>query len=237
MIGGNVLKLAVKTFNRLPREKISEDHFRLVGDITGDYIIKEYYDEDHLEDVEINITQILGMDLSDSSRYQVFQYGQTKFRKETSHFKDLKKQDFANRKCDISIIIVDHVDKKIYLVCAEVKKTLRIESLYEARQQMISTYIDLGILNSIVTHNIYPIYRIFFTVSERINIPQKELSSHQLLLKDKDGKIIPSQLLWTEFKNGQFYYALDLPSDMARVNKNLNSLVDWPSSEIQYKIV
>lgn len=232
------MKLAVKSFNRLPREKISEEHFRLVDTITGDYIIKEYYDEDHQDDVDINITQILGMDLSDSSRYQVFQYGQTQFRKETSHFKEFKKQNFANRKCDISLIIVDHSDEKIYLVCGEVKKTLRIDSLHEARQQLISTYIDLGILNSIVTHNIYPIHRIFFTVSEKILIPQQELSGQFLLLRDKKtGKQIPTKLLWTEYKSGQFYYALDLPNDMTRVNNNIETLTDWPSSEIQHETV
>lgn len=229
------MKHGVKIHNRLAREKISKDHFRLIEDIPGDLILTEYYDEEHLEDVKINVSQTLDMDLKDSDRYAVFQYGQSHFKNEVSHFKEWKKQEFANRKCDVSLIIVDHSDEKIFLVCAEVKKTLRLDSLYEARQQLISTYIDLNILSSLITYNIYELNRIFFTVSQEIIIPKKSLSANLKLLKDKKGRAIPSNLIWNEFVSNTFYFALDSVEEMSRVNIDMDQIGNWASDEIQFK--
>lgn len=231
------MKQGVKIFNRLPREKVSQEHFRLLTDISGDLILTEYYDEAHLEDVHINISSLLNMNLEDSSRYAVFQYGQSSLKNEESLFKEWKKQEFGQRKCDISLIIIDHVEEKIYLVCAEVKKTLKINSLHEARQQLISTYIDLNILSSIITYNIYQLNRVFFTISEKILIPEKELPSSFRLLKDKKGRLIPSELLWTEFVTRTFYFSLDSQKDMMDVNVNIEKIDSWVSDRIRFEVI
>ncbi|MED3025269.1 MULTISPECIES: hypothetical protein [Bacillus cereus group] len=231
------MKNGVKIYNRLAREKISQEQFRLIEDITDDLILTEYYGEDHLNDVKINISQILNMDLKNSDRYAVFQYGQSHFRNEESQFKEWKKQEFSNRKCDISLIIVDHFEEKIFLVCAEVKKNLRLDSLYEARQQLISTYIDLNILNSLITYNVYELNRIFFIISEEISIPKQTLPSTLMLQKDGRGRNIPTKLIWHEFVSNTFYFTLDSLRDMSSVNADMEQIKNWSSNTIQFKTV
>ncbi|QWH04598.1 hypothetical protein [Bacillus mycoides] len=231
------MKNGVKIYNRLARDKISKDQFRLIEDIADDLILTEYYGEDHLDNVKINISQTLDMDLKNSDRYAVFQYGQSHFKNEESQFKEWKKQEFSNRKCDISLIIVDHFEEKIFLVCAEVKKNLRLNSLYEARQQLISTYIDLNILNSLITYNVYELNRIFFIVSQEISIPKKTLTPGLRLQKDKKGRNIPCELIWHEFVSNTFYFTLDSLGEMSSVNADMDQIKNWTSDTIQFKTV
>lgn len=222
------MKKGVNCFHRLKRTKVSKDHFFpiLAEDLVNDLIIQEMYEDGSI--VDVNITQLMCRDFSEADRYQIFRYGMPSSKNEESFFEDCKKQYFANRKSDIALLIVDHFEETIFIVCGEIKQTLRFDSYYEAREQLISTYIDLNILSSIVTFNIYRLQPIFFTFSKESKIPKSLSKSSAELIKNRRKKI-PSTLLHHEWLNKKIYYSLDLEHEIRIANDDISYTEDWPS--------
>ncbi|MFJ7950123.1 hypothetical protein ACIQZG_01205 [Lysinibacillus sp. NPDC096418] len=216
---------------------ITNNHFSLIPEIHGDLIITEKYSDRDIQDsndIDVNISEILELDLSDNNRFQVFKYGDSDSSKEKSIFGNFKAQTFKERKCDISLLVFDHEEKAVFLVCGEVKKTLKIESLFEAREQIISTYIDLNLYNALLSYNSYTIKNIFFIVFEKNQMIKKVISSTQLLKKSDNGKSIPTNLLLEEYNKESIHYTLDCSRNLREVDKNLSELIHWVNSRFMF---
>lgn len=203
------LDFTIKTHNRISRN-LHKDNFYLVEHSTGDYIIcEEYKDEQNFYEMDVNISRILNKNLS-LERYVIFRYGKERVKKESSCFSTLKGQDFKKRKSDITLLIFDKKEEKVILICGEVKKTLKYSNMAEAREQLISSYIDLNVFNALLTFNYYPVESVFFVIYEQSRISSNFNSSSMLLGKYAKGKKnIPYKLLSQEYTRKKIYFNLD----------------------------
>ncbi|MFJ7698887.1 hypothetical protein [Lysinibacillus fusiformis] len=220
-------------------KNLSKEHFFLVDDIEDEYIIIEEYSEEERaisksSHICVNISKITDLNLSDKNRFKVYRYGNPDLKMEKSYFNNLKAQTFKNKKCDISLIILDHIKKTTYIVCAEVKRTLKISNLFDAREQIISSHIDLNILNSLLTYNSYNVERMFFIIFENYNISRNNNITSMQLLTDSKGRPIPTNLILEEHKTNTIYYTLDDREDMNSIDKNISTLKLWSHARLSF---
>lgn len=214
------LDFTIKRYSRISKN-LAKDNFFKVEHSEGDYIIsEEYQDGEKLCQMDVNISRILGKDLSEN-RYVIFRYGKERVKKEESCFHTLKGQDFNKRKADITLFIFDEKENKVMLVCGEVKKTLKYSNMAEAREQLISSYIDLNIFNTLLVFNYYPVEVVFFVIYEKNKISSPPNLSTALLGKYANGKKhIPYKLLYEEHNRKKLYFNLDNDRLIREANKN-----------------
>lgn len=148
------------------------------------------------------------MDLS-LRRYTLFKYGKDAAKKEQSCFKDIKGQSFKIRKADITLLIFDSEKQKMFLVCGDAKKTLKHSNLADAREQLISSYIDLHVFNALLCFNYYPVETIFFVAYEEIRLPKSPLPATAQLGTNSGKNFIPYRLLNEEYESEKLHFNLD----------------------------
>lgn len=228
------MKNGVNCFHRIDREWLSKEQFYKVEGLEGDLITTETYEEG--DKIEVNISRVLQLPLEDKDRFLIFRYGEEDSKKEVSLCSHLKKKipDYQEKKCDISYIIVDHEEEKTYLVCGEIKKTLKIDTLDKARKQLISTYIDLSFINSLLTMNIYKLEPIFFVVTNEVKIT-RHVANTQALLYGKSN--IPYNILMKEYFDNVFYYSLNIPTFIKKCDSDVSLLDSWASKDIGFYVV
>lgn len=214
------------TFKRIS-ENLRKDSFYFVDHNSGDYIIYENYAENpgDTQDISVNVSQILGMDLS-LEKYKIFRYGKENAKKEESCFALLKGQDAKSRKADITLLIFDNENNKIYLVCGEVKKTFKEANFADAREQLISSHIDLNIFNAMLSFNYFPIERYFFIVFEKNKLIKAPHSSSAILARSDSDKKIPFNLLREEYERKKIHFNLDDSRLINQVDKDISKLND-----------
>lgn len=215
--------VAVRMHKRLNGSYINNS-FYCVEHVEGDYVISEYYEDEETKkpySIDVNISKLINLDLF-KERYKIFRYGKSDSETEKSCFENLKGHDFRARKSDITLLIFDCEEEIIYLVCGEVKKTLKTSNFADAREQLLSSFVDLNIFNSLISYNAFPIKRLFFIRSDEQKLVFNQKSSSSALSKSFSGNRIPYNILEREWETRMLHYNLDDSSILYRVNKKMD---------------
>ncbi|USJ20196.1 hypothetical protein [Lactococcus formosensis] len=144
---------------------------------TSDFVKQEALDGDSVpagSEIVIDFSKILQKPFTE---YIVLDYTRESAQEKTVFGGLRRSQNLGACKSDISYIIFDKGAKKVTFLIGEIKTNLSILRMTKAREQLLSTLLDLRIFNSLVSHAnlVVDIKLCIFHVSESIveYIPKK----------------------------------------------------------------
>lgn len=202
--------------HRIPKDLINQKIISRLSHLS-EFRVEEECENSEQQNVilKIDLSKYLPDDFNFQD-YLVYKYGNKDFKQEKSIYGAIKGHQFKNKKCDISFILVNKLTGGVLFFIGEIKYSLTTDQFFKAREQVVSSLIDLNILCSLMHFSSASIQIecIIFTVNNNRILPQAPVSIISRKYKQNNGRSTPLNFLLYEYHNRKILCSIDTEREM-----------------------